>query len=441
MAYKKRDFIPLSETHPKIASEAYGWDPSLVRSGSGKRLTWICSRRHTWEMSPNSRVYQNQGCPFCSGHKVLIGFNDLNSTDPALASQAIGWDPKTLTRMSSKIVSWICSKGHKWNAKVANRSLGQQCPYCTGKAVMSGFNDLSTTNPDIALEAWGWDPSKVSAGSDKKQDWKCPRGHVWSSTIGNRTRGNNCPVCANKKVLSGFNDLATTHPQIANEAHEWDPRLVFAGSHKKLAWKCQLGHIWQAQPNSRTSMKSQCPVCDGVQVLVGFNDLESTHPFLARQAKDWDPKTVTRGSKVKRIWQCELGHTWKASPQSRTVMKSGCPTCSKTGFDPNKDGYLYFLIHERWGMYQIGITNVPDSRLAQHAKLGWEVIEVRGPMDGFETRQWEQDILQMLRHRGVELGSKKGIGKFDGYTEAWSANVFQASSIHDLFKLVSELDK
>ena len=83
----------------------------------------------------------------------------------------------------------------------------------------------------------------------------------------------------------------------------------------------------------------------------------------------------------------------------------GCPTCSKTGFDPNKDGYLYFLVHSEWEMFQIGITNVPDDRLNRHRKLGWEVLELRGPMDGHLTQQWETAILRMLKARGADLSN------------------------------------
>lgn len=436
MAYKKREFVPLSVTHPEIAREAFGWDPSLVRPGCNKKLTWKCRFDHTWEASPNSRTGQGQGCAVCSGRKIQIGFNDLATTHPQIAAEAIGWDPKTVTHGSNKKVSWLCSKGHMYEAVVASRASGSGCAICKGKAVLSGFNDLKTTHPDIAAQAHEWDPSTVNAGSDKVRDWICTKGHIWSASIITRTNGNNCSICANKKVLAGYNDLATTYPDLAREAFGWDPKTIIAGSHRKLSWKCSFGHVWEARPNSRVSMKSGCAVCDGTQVLIGFNDLVTTHPSIAKQAKNWDPKTVTRGSKTKQEWICDEGHEWVAATKSRTGLDSGCPTCSRTGFDPNKDGYLYFLYHPNWVMYQIGITNVPDDRLGRHQNLGWEIIEVRGPMDGFETRQWEQDILKVLRNKKIQLGSKGGVGKFDGYTEAWDANAFSVKSIKELMLLV-----
>ena len=89
-------------------------------------------------------------------------------------------------------------------------------------------------------------------------------------------------------------------------------------------------------------------------------------------------------------------------------------------------------------MLQIGITNTPKARMAKHSRLGWEPIEIRGPLDGFVARQWEHDILAVLQAKGVVLGSKKGVGKFDGYTEAWDAGAFRVASLKELMKLVED---
>jgi len=122
-------------------------------------------------------------------------------------------------------------------------------------------------------------------------------------------------------------------------------------------------------------------------------------------------------------------------------MGSGCPTCAKSGFDPNKDGYLYFIEHDRWEMFQIGITNVPEDRLADHQRLGWKIIEIRGPMDGHLTKNWETSILRMLKAKGTDLANSEIAGKFDGYSEAWSKPKFQAKSIKELMKLTEEYEE
>ena len=92
-------------------------------------------------------------------------------------------------------------------------------------------------------------------------------------------------------------------------------------------------------------------------------------------------------------------------------------------------------------MFQIGITNVPDDRLGSHRKLGWEVLELRGPMDGHLTQDWETAILRMLKAKGADLSNSKIAGKFDGYSEAWSKSTFDAKSIKELMKLTEEFEE
>mgnify|MGYP003306230336 CR=1 FL=1 len=51
-------------------------------------------------------------------------------------------------------------------------------------------------------------PTDFIANSNKKVWWLCKKGHEWQARISNRMNGNNCPYCANKKVLYGYNDLS-----------------------------------------------------------------------------------------------------------------------------------------------------------------------------------------------------------------------------------------
>jgi hypothetical protein len=87
-------------------------------------------------------------------------------------------------------------------------------------------------------------------------------------------------------------------------------------------------------------------------------------------------------------------------------------------------------------MLQIGITNNPDKRVGTHIKFGWEVIEIRGPMDGHLTQQWETAMLRMLKAKGADLSNAMIAGKFDGYTEAWSVTTFPVKSIKELMRMV-----
>lgn len=91
-------------------------------------------------------------------------------------------------------------------------------------------------------------------------------------------------------------------------------------------------------------------------------------------------------------------------------------------------------------MFQVGITNFPDDRLAKHRNSGWELLEVRGPMEGHLAQQWETAILRMLKAKGADLSNAKIAGKFDGYSEAWSKSTFEAKSIKELMRLTEEFE-
>lgn len=92
-------------------------------------------------------------------------------------------------------------------------------------------------------------------------------------------------------------------------------------------------------------------------------------------------------------------------------------------------------------MYQIGISNVPKRRIGDHNKLGWELLEIRGPMDGHLAQQWETAMLRMLKAKGADLSNSKISGKFDGYSEAWSKSTFPVKSIKELMRLTEEFEE
>jgi hypothetical protein len=246
-----------------LASEADGWDPMTVTAHSGKDMPWKCfAHGHRWVAKVSTRQ-RGSVCAVCSGRRVLAGFNDLVTINPTLASEADGWDPTTVTVHSGKKLPWKCAKhGHKWKTTVASRSYGTGCPVCSGAIVLRGFNDLATLNPDLAAEADGWDPTKISAGSDKKLPWKCAKyGHTWCASVNNRSGGAGCSVCNGKTVLAGFNDLATLNPDLAAEADGWDPTTVASSANVSRKWKCpKCRFLWSATVNNR-SRGSGCSPC------------------------------------------------------------------------------------------------------------------------------------------------------------------------------------
>ena len=153
--------------------------------------------RIAYDAGHNSRINMKSGCPYCSGRKVLAGFNDLQTKYPEIAAEAYNWDPKTIMPGSVQKKDWKCEEGHIYPASVNSRtSLSSGCSVCSGTRVLAGFNDLKTKFPEIAMEAYGWDPSTVTKGHGEKKNWKCQKGHIYLATVASRTNmKSGCPIC------------------------------------------------------------------------------------------------------------------------------------------------------------------------------------------------------------------------------------------------------
>ena len=66
---------------------------------------------------------------------------------------------------------------------------------------------LSKTHPELAKQAFEWDPSIILAKSNKNLKWICAKNHIWSTKVSHRTSGSNCPYCYGRLATPGINDL------------------------------------------------------------------------------------------------------------------------------------------------------------------------------------------------------------------------------------------
>ena len=186
-------------------------------------------------------------------------------------------------------------------------------------------------------------PDKVAHKSNKKIHWLgnvCK--HSWEAVVASRVAGGNkCPVCANQKVLVGFNDLATKRPDLAREwdwkSNELPPSAYLPHSNKKVGWVgATCGHRWLARIADRYRDRG-CSICASKTILAGFNDLQSKNPELI---SEWDyeknfgllPSQVSASSAKKVWWVCptKYKHSYRATPANR-IRGKGCAICGRRG--------------------------------------------------------------------------------------------------------------
>ena len=280
----------LAFLYPEIAKEWYqerngNLKPENILPGTSLCVWWKCLKcGNEWRGSVVNRT-KGHGCDVCAReqrkityHKTRLQTRELLSGHKCL----VDWDfsknkhtPDYYTKGSGEKVWWKCHKcGHEWKTSIFDRTRDRKngCPACSNRILVRGKNDLATTNPNLVQE-WNYElngkllPSDIAQWSHKKVWWLCPKcGYSYEATPSNRVFGKGCPCCRGRVVAKGFNDLATTRPDLTVDWHptkngNLKPSDVTKGRNIKIWWKCHIcGHEWQDTINHRNGGRN-CPWC------------------------------------------------------------------------------------------------------------------------------------------------------------------------------------
>ena len=342
-----------------------GISPSDISSGSNKKVWWKCQNSHSWLSTPHN-MKKSKGCPYCSGGRILAGYNDLLTINPKLIDEwdykeNKGIDPYTIGPNSNVKVAWVCKKGHRWKAVVSQRNRGVGCPVCSNKLIIPGVNDFATVHPELLTE-WNYkknveiSPDSVPPSGAKKVWWICSKGHEYQATLNKRHNGTGCPYCCGNKLLPGFNDLQTIYPVIAAS---WDyekngklqPNAITAHNNTRIWWRCENGHSWRTSVDNRAKGKG-CPHCSGRIITSGSNDFSSLHPAIAAEwdyeKNKTDPTTIGGKSAVYAWWRCQMcGYSWRASVSNR-VAGTGCPKCAKRTHSSFPEQAVFYYVRKTY---------------------------------------------------------------------------------------------
>ena len=346
--------------------------------------------------------------------------NILAIKNPELIKQ---WHPtkngdltaNDVTTGSTKKVWWVCEQGHEWDAVVHSRAKGVGCPCCAGQRTCAD-NSLQILFPDLAKQ---WHstkngeltPNDVTTGTNRKVWWQCEKGHIWETSIANRTRsGSGCPYCSGHKACDD-NSLQTLNPELAKQWHpikniDLTPNDVTIGSGKKVWWLCPKGHEYDMTVADKTGGNG-CPFCSGRRVCTD-NSLQMLNPELSNQwhsTKNGEltPNDVTEKANKKVWWQCEKGHEWQANINDR-ANGNNCPYC--LGRRVCVDNSLQTLepeISKQWHPTKNGDL-IPNNFTTGTAKKVWWQCE-RG-------HEWQAAIVNRVKGRGCPDCSRESKTSF-----------------------------
>ena len=245
--------------------------PDCVVPGSEKMVWWRCSAdpTHEWQSRVYSRAQNGSGCPRCKS---------LSIVRPDLAAE---WHstrngdltPADVTPGSPRKVWWRCGAdpAHEWESTVANRTLGNGCPTCSGR-IATPTTSLAALRPDLAAE---WHPTHngdltpddIVPRSGRKVWWRCLANptHEWEGVVHRRAGGVGCPTCGGR-VATPTTSLRATRPEIAAEWHpdrngDLTPDDVVPGSAREVWWRCATdpSHTWLSLVYARTPQRVGLP--------------------------------------------------------------------------------------------------------------------------------------------------------------------------------------
>ena len=166
--------------------------------------------------------------------------------------------------------------------------------------------------------------SSFSLGDHRTAIWRCKRGHGWFAVVYSRKKVG-CPVCSNRLVIPGINDLKFLDPELASQystVNKIPVDRIGPFSHKHVIWDFPCGHSYSVEVKLRHMYRTGCKYCEGGAVLSGINDLKTLCPLIV---KDWDysnndvgPDQVRPSSNIERNWICQYcGRPYRMPPYTR----------------------------------------------------------------------------------------------------------------------------
>lgn len=168
----------------------------LIKQASpagGMSIKILCCKGHEWVVDMTALLYYESWCGTCLGHNKTI--QDLKD----LAKERGGKSLAPNYKNSKTNVLWECKFGHQFLASLSNVGKGRWCPTC-GRMKSSV---LATKKR--AIQKGGFCLSEIYEGPNyhhRIAQFQCHKGHVWTMSASDLTKGYWCPECLRHKLKS-----------------------------------------------------------------------------------------------------------------------------------------------------------------------------------------------------------------------------------------------
>ena len=167
------NLIPM--THEMYVEKVSTLNPTIEImgkfKGTNKKIDCRCKVcNYSW--ATDAQQLYNHGCPSCAG-VVKTPEMYYEEVEEKFPNQYEFLTEYTAVYNDITVRNKNC--GHEFTSRAVNILRGEcKCPYCNGKKILVGFNDLWTARPDIARMLVNPDDGyKYTYNSGKKLEWKC----------------------------------------------------------------------------------------------------------------------------------------------------------------------------------------------------------------------------------------------------------------------------
>ncbi len=234
-------------------------------------------------------------------------------------------------------LEWQCAKNHIWFTTAYVIKGGFWCPICSNhaKLTIENIHDLAR-KLNLTLLSTEYKNART------KMQWKCKNEHVFEKNVNSVKNNKGCAQCYGK--------LRLNIEVCKIEADKNKGKClsnIYINSKTKMTWQCKNGHVWQAFFRD-IRRGNWCFDCRKLTI-------EEMH-LLAKEhnGKCLSDEYIDNSHKL--LWECNLGHQWKAAPAN---IKVGCwcQICSRLKTEnfcrsvfEEKFGYKFPPIKAKWLM-------------------------------------------------------------------------------------------
>ena len=256
-----------------------------------------------------------QTCPNHCDWDTLVFNNDILYNFPKLQEE---WSDKNglpvhlaLSHIETKKYWWKCSvcQGEYLCSIPIRKEVIDSCPYCNDEQALKGYNTIADTYPELC-DLWSSKnlekPDEVTKSAESENkifNWICDccdlefkerLGIVLGVFTNNNSNSLNsiCPYC-NKKIPKPNETLSYVKPYLNND-------------------QC-------------------CPYCSFKKTAKGYNDLETTHPWLIKEWSTFNKQemsSVRENSTYNAWWKCHVcTGEYQQVIKEKFYRDNSCPYC------------------------------------------------------------------------------------------------------------------